>query len=62
MGMQRTRSDIMREVANIPDEEVVMTCVAMAIPTTAFLPKPCKPIASRTAISCIMLALRTERF
>ena len=34
--MQRTRSDIVRKVANIPDEEVVMTCVAMGYPDESF--------------------------
>ena len=34
--MQRTRSDIVRKVANIPDEEVVMTCVAMGYPDDSF--------------------------
>lgn len=28
------RSDIVREVAKIPEDEVIMTCVAMAIRTT----------------------------
>ena len=34
--MQRTRSDIVRKVANIPDEEVVMTCVAIGYPDDSF--------------------------
>ena len=30
------RSDIVREVASIPDEEVIMTCVAMGYPDDKF--------------------------
>ena len=30
------RSDIVREVASIPDEEVIMTCVAMGYPDDSF--------------------------
>jgi len=32
-GQGITRSDIVREVAGIPEEEVIMTCVAMGYPT-----------------------------
>ena len=30
------RSDIVREVANIPDDQVIMTCVAMGYPDESF--------------------------
>ena len=30
------RSDIVREVANIPDDQVIMTCVAMGYPDDSF--------------------------
>ena len=30
------RSDIVREVAGIPDEEAIMTCVAMGYPDDSF--------------------------
>ena len=30
------RSDIVREVADIPEEEVIMTCVAMGYPDDSF--------------------------
>nr|WP_235885089.1 nitroreductase family protein [Bradyrhizobium frederickii] len=33
-GQGIMRSDIVREVAKIPEDEVIMTCVAMAIRTT----------------------------
>ena len=31
------RSDIVREVANIPEEEMIMTCVAMGYPDDSFV-------------------------
>ncbi|WP_271508170.1 hypothetical protein [Bradyrhizobium sp. CCBAU 11357] len=30
------RSDIVREVAHIPEDEVIMTCVAMGYPDDSF--------------------------
>ena len=30
------RSDIVREVADIPDDEVIMTCIAMGYPDESF--------------------------
>jgi nitroreductase len=35
-GQGITRSDIVREVAGIPDEEVIMTCIAMGYPDDEF--------------------------
>jgi nitroreductase len=35
-GQGITRSDIVREVANIPDDQVIMTCVAMGYPDDNF--------------------------
>src|ERR1700743_1316348 len=35
-GRGSTRSDIVREVAGIPDDQVIMTCVAMGYPDEAF--------------------------
>lgn len=35
-GQGIMRSDIVREVANIPDDEVIMTCVAMGYPDNSF--------------------------
>ncbi len=35
-GQGISRSDIVREVARIPDEEAIMTCVAMGYPDDAF--------------------------
>jgi nitroreductase len=35
-GQGITRSDIVREVAGIPDDEVIMTCVAMGYPDEEF--------------------------
>jgi nitroreductase len=35
-GQGITRSDIVREVAVIPEEEVIMTCVAMGYPDDSF--------------------------
>ena len=36
LGGGITRSDIVREVACIPDDEVIMTCVAMGYPDDSF--------------------------
>ena len=35
-GQGIMRSDIVREVANIPEDEVIMTCVAMGYPDDSF--------------------------
>ncbi len=35
-GQGITRSDIVREVANIPDDEVIMTCIALGYPAEEF--------------------------
>ena len=35
-GQGITRSDIVREVANIPEEQVIMTCIAMGYPDDSF--------------------------
>ena len=35
-GQGITRSDVVREVANIPDDEVIMTCIAMGWPDDDF--------------------------
>lgn len=35
-GQGITRSDIVREVAGIPDDEVIMTCIAMGYPDDSF--------------------------
>ena len=35
-GEGAMRSDIVREIANIPQEEVIMTCVAMGYPDDSF--------------------------
>ncbi len=35
-GQGITRSDIVREVANIPEDQVIMTCVAMGYPDDEF--------------------------
>ena len=35
-GQGITRSDVVREVANIPDDEVIMTCIAMGYPDDDF--------------------------
>jgi len=35
-GQGIMRSDIVREVANIPDDQVIMTCVAMGYPDDSF--------------------------
>ena len=35
-GQGITRSDIVREVAAIPDDEVIMTCIAMGYPDDSF--------------------------
>ena len=35
-GQGIMRSDIVREVAGIPDEEAIMTCVAMGYPDDSF--------------------------
>jgi nitroreductase len=35
-GQGITRSDIVREVANIPEDEVIMTCIAMGYPDDDF--------------------------
>ena len=35
-GQGITRSDIVREIAGIPDEEVIMTCIAMGYPDDSF--------------------------
>jgi len=35
-GQGITRSDIVREVANIPEDQVIMTCVAMGYPDDSF--------------------------
>lgn len=35
-GQGITRSDIVREIAGIPDDEVIMTCIAMGYPDDAF--------------------------
>ena len=35
-GQGITRSDVVREVANIPDDEVIMTCIAMGWPNDEF--------------------------
>src|SRR6202012_2599702 len=35
-GQGITRSDIVREVANIPEDHVIMTCVPMGYPDEAF--------------------------
>jgi hypothetical protein len=35
-GQGITRSDIVREVANIPEDQVIMTCVAMGYPDDDF--------------------------
>ena len=35
-GQGITRSDIVREIAGIPDEEVIMTCIAMGYPDENF--------------------------
>ena len=35
-GQGIMRSDIVREVANIPEDEVIMTCVAMGYPDDGF--------------------------
>jgi Nitroreductase family len=55
-GQGITRSDIVREVATIPDNQVIMTCVAMGYRTTRFLRTASGPSASRTAILCAMLS------
>ena len=36
-GQGIMRSDIVREVANIPEEEMIMTCVAMGYPDDSTL-------------------------
>ena len=36
-GQGIMRSDIVREVANIPDDQVIMTCVAMGYPDETFV-------------------------
>ncbi len=35
-GQGITRSDIVREIAEIPDDEVIMTCIAMGYPDDSF--------------------------
>jgi len=35
-GQGIMRSDIVREIANIPDDEVIMTCIAMGYPNEDF--------------------------
>ena len=35
-GQGITRSDIVRDVANIPEDQVIMTCVAMGYPDDSF--------------------------
>ena len=35
-GQGIMRSDIVREVANIPEDQVIMTCVAMGYPDESF--------------------------
>jgi len=35
-GQGITRSDIVREIANIPEDEVIMTCIAMGYPDESF--------------------------
>ncbi len=45
-GQGIMRSDIVREVANIPEEEVIMTCVAMGYPDDSF-PRQCGAVRSR---------------
>jgi nitroreductase len=35
-GQGVTRSDIVREVAGIPSDEIIMTCVAMGYPDDSF--------------------------
>jgi hypothetical protein len=35
-GQGITRSDIVREIANIPEDQVIMTCVAMGYPDEDF--------------------------
>jgi hypothetical protein len=45
-GQGIMRSDIVREVANIPEDEVIMTCVAMGYPDDSFSSQCC-PLRSR---------------
>jgi len=52
------RSDIVREVAGIPEEEVIMTASPWAIPTTVFPPIPSAPIAKRWRLRALMSASR----
>src|SRR5471032_2499839 len=59
-GQGITRSDIVREEANIPEDQVIMTCVRWVIPTTVFPPTASAPTARRTAISCTMSALTID--
>ena len=35
-SMNSSRSDIVREVAQTPDDEAIMTCIAMGYPDEAF--------------------------
>jgi len=60
-GQGITRSDIVREVAAIPDDEVIRPASRWAIPTIRFRPTACAPTASRSTISCVLSALRSRR-
>ena len=46
--------DIVREVANIPEEEMIMTCVAMGYLTTALLRTRYVPTEKKTTTSSTM--------
>ena len=56
------RSDIVREVANIPEDEVIMTCVAMGYPDDSFPANAVAPIASPMAISSAMSDSATDAY
>jgi hypothetical protein len=59
-GQGIMRSDIVREVAKIPQEQVIITCVAMGYPDASLPPTASAPTAKPTAISCATWGLRTS--
>ena len=59
-GQGIMRSDIVREVAEIPEDEVIMTCVAMGYPDDSFAANAVRSDREGNTISCAMSALPTE--
>ena len=60
-GQGIMRSDIVREVAGIPEDQAIMTCVAMGYPDDSFPPMACDRTARTKTSSSAMSASRLGR-